>query len=52
MFDTGLLSDDKKRNLSWAAIAGGVILAAGLFFGPDRAWSNLLVATFYLLTIA
>jgi hypothetical protein len=51
MPNTAILSDDKKRNLSWAAIAGGVILAAGLYFAPDRAWSNLLVATFYLLTV-
>ncbi len=28
-----------------------VILASGIFFAPERVWSNLFVATFYLLTI-
>jgi hypothetical protein len=34
------------------AIAGAVVLACGLAFDPLRIWSNLLVGTFYLLTIA
>ena len=34
------------------AIAGAVVLACGAAFSAERVWSNLLVGTFYLLTIA
>ena len=52
MSNTAILSDDSRKKLSWIAIATGVILLVGVLFAPERVWCNLLVATFYLLTIA
>lgn len=34
------------------AIAGALVLLCGVFFARDRVWSNLLLATFYLLTLS
>lgn len=51
MPNTAILSDDNRRNLFWTAIAAATILAAGLVVSPERAWSNLLVGTFFLLTM-
>ena len=41
-----------KDSLRRFAIAGAVVLAAGIAISAERVWSNLLVASFYLLTIA
>ncbi|MBC8353592.1 MAG: hypothetical protein H8E66_16455 [Planctomycetes bacterium] len=43
-----------RRNsvLRRLAVAGAVVLACGIAFSAERVWSNLLVGTFYLLTIA
>ena len=41
-----------NRFLQRLAIAGAIILACGVAFAAERVWSNLLVGTFYLLTIA
>ncbi|MBI2479283.1 MAG: hypothetical protein HYV60_11805 [Planctomycetia bacterium] len=40
------------RLLQRLAIVGAVVLACGVAVSAERVWSNLLVATFYLLTIA
>ena len=45
------LSADQTRSLLLAGIVGAVILASGLLLAPQRAWSNLFVASFFLLTI-
>ena len=45
------LPRDRQRLLSGLAIAGATVLLVGATFAPLRIWSNLLVATFYLLTI-
>ncbi|MDP6719218.1 MAG: hypothetical protein QGF59_11240 [Pirellulaceae bacterium] len=42
----------RNRLLLALAIGGAVVLAAGFAFSFDRVWSNLLIATFHLLTIA
>ncbi len=42
----------QKRLLSGLAMAGAIVLLCGVPFAPLRIWSNLLIATFYLLTIA
>lgn len=34
------------------AIAGAVIVAAGLYWAPQRAWANLLLAGYYFLGVA
>jgi hypothetical protein len=41
-----------NRLLQRLAIGGAVVLACGVAISAERVWSNLLVATFYLLTIA
>ena len=51
MTTKSFLPQDKKRLLAGLAIAGMTVLAGGVAFAPLRIWSNLLVATFYLLTI-
>ena len=43
---------DRNQWLVRLALGGGVALAAGVFVAPERVWSNLLLITFYLLTIA
>jgi hypothetical protein len=52
------MSDD-WRNTSYPAtfpgllltICGGLVLAGGVWLSPERAWSNLLVAMFYLVSL-
>ena len=39
------------RFLIGLAVVGGLVSLAGLVRAPDRAWSSLLVATFFLLTL-
>lgn len=46
-----LLSDTTRKTLAWTAIASAAILVVGLVAAPERAWSNLFVVTFYLLTV-
>ncbi len=37
----------------WLLVAlGGITVVAGLFFQPQRTWPNLLLASFYLLTLS
>jgi len=43
---------NQQRQLLSCALVGAVVLACGFGFAPERSWSNLLVAAFYLLTIA
>ena len=45
------LPQDQNRLLAGLAIAGAIVLVCGIVFAPLRIWSNLLVATFYLVTI-
>ena len=42
----------RSRLLTRLAIAGALVLACGAVLAPLRVWSSLLVATFYLLTLA
>ena len=42
----------QSQLLTRLAIAGALVLACGCVIAPLRTWSSLLVATFYLLTIA
>lgn len=46
-----ILSADKRKTLAWVALVAAAILVVGLFVAPERAWSSLFVASFYLLTI-
>ncbi len=46
------LPPDKTRLLSALAIGGALVLLIGAPFAPLHVWSNLLVAVFYLLTMA
>ena len=46
------LSLQHRRLLMSLACAGGIVLVAGIGLAPGRVWSNLLVVTYYLLTIA
>ena len=46
------LPRDKVRFLSALAIAGALAMLIGAVFAPLHVWSNLLVAPFYLLTMA
>ncbi len=48
---TGALPNQQRQLLCWA-IVGALVLACGFGFAPERTWSNLLIAAFYLLTIA
>lgn len=43
---------NRRQLLSRLTIAAALVLACGLAIAPLRIWSNLLVGTFYLLTIA
>lgn len=40
-----------KRNLTLVAAAGLVISAAGVFIAPETAWPNILLASYYLLSL-
>ena len=42
---------DQTRRLLVMAIVGALVLAFGIGLAPVRAWSNLLLGTFFLLTI-
>lgn len=46
--DSSLLA----RKMSLVAIGSAIVLAAGLAVAPGRAWSNLLIAGYYLATLA
>ena len=52
MATNGLISDRSYNKLTGIGAAAGVVLLAGLFISPERAWSNLFVASFILLTTA
>jgi len=39
------------RKLLVMAVIGGLVLAASLLVSPDRVWANLLVASYYLVTL-
>lgn len=39
------------RRMKLLALAGAIVLLAGVPLAPQRVWSNLLVLTFYLLTL-
>ena len=39
------------RKLVVATIAGAVLLALSTLFAPDRVWANLLVGSYYLITL-
>jgi hypothetical protein len=41
----------QRRLFGMLAIGGGFVLACGLGFDPTRIWGNLLLVTFFLLTI-
>ena len=41
-----------SRLLAHVALVGALVLACGAAFAPLRTWSNLLVGTYFLLTIA
>jgi len=43
---------NRSRLLARMAIGGAIVLATGVAISANRVWSNLLVGTFYLLTIA
>lgn len=45
------LSATARRSLSVVSVVSLAILASGLYFAPERAWSNLLAAALFLLTI-
>ena len=45
------LAPRKYPYLMGLAIVGAVVLAAGVAVAPIRAWSNLLIGAYYLLTI-
>ena len=40
-----------NQKLALLAIVAGIVLAAGTTTAPDRIWSNLLVVTFFLVTL-
>ncbi len=42
----------QRRLQAQLMIAGGLVLAVGCGIAPTRIWSNLLVGTFFLLTLA
>ncbi len=52
MSNIAILSDDNRKKLTWLATAAAAVLLVGAVFVPERIWSNLFVATFFLLTIA
>jgi hypothetical protein len=52
MNDTTWLASHHQRTLLRLVIAGAAVLAVGVVLAPERVWSNLLVGTFFLLTVA
>ncbi len=42
---------NQQRSLAGMILVCALVLAAGVWLAPDRTWSNLLVAAFYLLTL-
>ena len=51
MPNKSVLSHSKTTTLLWIAALCALVLVAGLFLAPDRAWSNLLIGTFFVTTI-
>jgi len=51
MLDKDILPSNAKKILWIVTGAAAVVLATGLFFAPVRIWANLLVATYFLLTV-
>ena len=49
---TAVLTDENRKRLLAAAGVSGAILLVGLLLSPDRVWSNLLVGSFFLVTLA
>lgn len=47
-----LPSTNMYRRLGLLAIGGAFVLAVGASMVPERIWSNLLIVTFYLVTLA
>ena len=47
-----LLSPQARRTLLTMALGGLLVLVIGSLFSPLRVWSNLLVITYYLVTLA
>lgn len=45
------MADAPKRLLAAVTLIGAATLCVGLFIAPERAWSSLLTASFYYLTI-
>ncbi|MCG8449723.1 MAG: hypothetical protein MI725_09110 [Pirellulales bacterium] len=45
------LSATTRRQCFHLAIVGALLLAVGVLFSPERIWSNLLVTSFYLVTL-
>ena len=52
MTSPSYFSNDVRRCLNGLMVGGGVVLACGAVYAPDRVWANLLLAAFYLLTVA
>ena len=52
MTTKSFLTTGHTRLLMCLAVAGGLVLVAGCLFAPERIWGNVLVGTFYLLTLA
>ncbi len=44
-------STNTTRKLFWLALVAALVLAAGATVEPQRVWSNLLIASFYLVTL-
>lgn len=40
-----------SRRLAQLAVVAAIVLAVGAALAPERIWSNLLIATFYLVTL-
>ncbi len=51
MHNHTIISDNAMKTLALTGIGAAIILVCGSYFAPLRAWSNLLLVTFYLLTI-
>lgn len=43
------VSPQVQRVLQGLAVLGGIVFLVGIYFAPERAWANLLVATCYFL---
>lgn len=51
MHNSAILSNRQKTVLPWIVGVAAIIMIAGVFTSTDRAWSNLFVVGFALLTI-